>query len=317
MRPDEYAARAREQQRQHDNAIAAQRARQQQAERDSARAAQDASARRVKENLLIQGDRQRESMRAADKQHQTDEDARNRRRRNDAFWRKQNAVSYEPSQPAARRQVAAPPVSSGKGKSSASGGFVLVVLVIGAIAYFNHQDVPSGGTAGGAPQTSPAFQPGNTLQNPPPKPSADIGRDGSVTPGSVVPGSEVSGSVLPGSEVPGQQISSPSQPASSNLTLRQQSLAPQAAPPRSGSGLTPLRKIAPVYPELAASAGVHGQVLVSVQVAPDGSVISAGARNGDPRLINAAVDAARQWQYQPYTPLGGRASVEDLINFSF
>ena len=55
----------------------------------------------------------------------------------------------------------------------------------------------------------------------------------------------------------------------------------------------------PVYPPAARNAGVSGDVLLDVTIGKDGSVVNTNVLKGDAMLTPAAVDAVRQWKYQP------------------
>lgn len=67
-------------------------------------------------------------------------------------------------------------------------------------------------------------------------------------------------------------------------------------------------KVAPVYPAKAKAAGIAGNVVLKVGIGTDGTVKEAVATSGDPMLTQAAIDAVRQWRYQP--PLLNSKSVE-------
>ena len=58
--------------------------------------------------------------------------------------------------------------------------------------------------------------------------------------------------------------------------------------------ITPVEWPRPVYPQIAQSARVSGDVEVGVDVRPDGTVASAKAASGPPLLTQAAEDAARR-----------------------
>jgi TonB family protein len=62
--------------------------------------------------------------------------------------------------------------------------------------------------------------------------------------------------------------------------------------------VVPTRLAPPVYPPIAASARVSGEVEVSVGVAPDGRVESAVIVRGVPLLDAAALDAARRSEFE-------------------
>ena len=55
----------------------------------------------------------------------------------------------------------------------------------------------------------------------------------------------------------------------------------------------------PAYPPAARSAGVSGDVLLDVTIGKDGSVVNTEVLKGDAMLAPAAMDAVRQWKYQP------------------
>ncbi|MGA3016027.1 MAG: M56 family metallopeptidase [Bryobacteraceae bacterium] len=64
-------------------------------------------------------------------------------------------------------------------------------------------------------------------------------------------------------------------------------------------------KVTPVYPALAKSAGVEGIVHLAVIIAPDGTVVEIHSLSGPALLIQAAMDAVKQWVYKP-TLLNGQ-----------
>ena len=77
---------------------------------------------------------------------------------------------------------------------------------------------------------------------------------------------------------------------------------PTAAPSRmGGTAATPrkIRDVVPVYPPRARAAGVRGVVLLEVTIATDGSVTNPRVLRSVPLLDQAAIDAVRQWQYEP------------------
>ena len=61
----------------------------------------------------------------------------------------------------------------------------------------------------------------------------------------------------------------------------------------------PKTKVSPVYPELARRMSITGTVRLAVVVAPNGQVKNTKAIGGHPILVNAAVDAMRQWKFEP------------------
>src|SRR5260221_5160673 len=77
-------------------------------------------------------------------------------------------------------------------------------------------------------------------------------------------------------------------------------------------------RIAPVYPPLAKQARIQGVVRLEAQIGRDGRVVNLTVISGHPLLVQSALDAIKQWEYQP-TILNGEA-VETLttiyVNFT-
>jgi TonB family protein len=61
----------------------------------------------------------------------------------------------------------------------------------------------------------------------------------------------------------------------------------------------PVDEHAPVYPVAAQSAGIDGVVVVRIVIGPDGSVVSASGISGPKMLQGPAIDAVRQWKFDP------------------
>ncbi len=57
-------------------------------------------------------------------------------------------------------------------------------------------------------------------------------------------------------------------------------------------------KIAPVYPDIARRMSITGTVKLAVVVAPNGTVRSSRVVGGHPVLVNAAMDAMKQWKFE-------------------
>lgn len=56
-------------------------------------------------------------------------------------------------------------------------------------------------------------------------------------------------------------------------------------------------KVAPVYPELAKRMSITGKVKVEVVIGPDGRVKNARAVGGHPLLVQACIDAVKEWKF--------------------
>lgn len=84
-----------------------------------------------------------------------------------------------------------------------------------------------------------------------------------------------------------------------------------------------IKKIArqpqPVYPPEALLARVAGVVELHAVVAPDGSIweLTAAPGKGHPFLVPAALDAVKQWVYDPLILNGKRLAVETTIEVNF
>ena len=59
------------------------------------------------------------------------------------------------------------------------------------------------------------------------------------------------------------------------------------------------KEVKPDYPELAREAHVSGLVRLQVVIAPSGHVKSASVVGGHPLLIASAMQAVKEWQYEP------------------
>ena len=77
--------------------------------------------------------------------------------------------------------------------------------------------------------------------------------------------------------------------------------AAQPAAPRAGTVELPrlLKKVAPVYPPSARSARVEGVVVIEGTIEESGRLDHLNVVEGHPMLIDAAMEAVRQWRYVP------------------
>jgi protein TonB len=73
----------------------------------------------------------------------------------------------------------------------------------------------------------------------------------------------------------------------------------------------------PQYPQLAKAARVQGTVRITAVIASDGAIKNLQVINGPPLLIRAALDAVRQWRYQPTLLNGGAVEVITEIDVNF
>jgi protein TonB len=80
----------------------------------------------------------------------------------------------------------------------------------------------------------------------------------------------------------------------------------------------PVKHVDAVYPEEAKAAGVSGVVIIELTLATDGTVADANVLRSIPMLDQAALDAVRQWEYEP-TLLNGepvQVILTVTVNFS-
>jgi TonB family protein len=96
---------------------------------------------------------------------------------------------------------------------------------------------------------------------------------------------------------------------------------PPAVPPlRLGGMVRPpklISSVLPVYPSIARTNGIEGNVVVDASVGPAGNVVSTRVISGPPVLRQAALDALRRWKYQPGTLNGQPLAVEIAVTIEF
>ena len=78
-----------------------------------------------------------------------------------------------------------------------------------------------------------------------------------------------------------------------------------------------ISKVQPTYPPLARQARVQGTVVLQALIGKDGSVQNLTVISGHPMLIQAAMDAVKQWRYRPYLLNGEPVLLETTINVNF
>ncbi len=71
-------------------------------------------------------------------------------------------------------------------------------------------------------------------------------------------------------------------------------------------------RVSPVYPEAARRSNIVGTVRLAVVIAPNGSVKSAKPLGGHPLLVDAAMDAMRQWKFE-----AGPNETGGVVEFKF
>ena len=78
-----------------------------------------------------------------------------------------------------------------------------------------------------------------------------------------------------------------------------------------------LRMVQPVYPAIAKTAHISGTVILHAIISKDGNVEQLEYVSGPPLLMRAAMDAVKQWRYQPTTLNGEAVEVDTTISVVF
>ena len=78
-----------------------------------------------------------------------------------------------------------------------------------------------------------------------------------------------------------------------------------------------LRRVQPIYPALAKSARIQGTVVLSAMISKDGAIENLTVQSGHALLIQAALDAVKQWTYKPYLLNGEPVAVSTEIEVHF
>jgi TonB family protein len=78
-----------------------------------------------------------------------------------------------------------------------------------------------------------------------------------------------------------------------------------------------LNRVQPVYPPLARQTRISGTVRLHAIIGKDGTIQSLEVMSGHPLLQQAALDAVRQWRYQPTLLNGEPVDVDTTIDVIF
>jgi periplasmic protein TonB len=78
-----------------------------------------------------------------------------------------------------------------------------------------------------------------------------------------------------------------------------------------------LRRVQPPYPVIAKQARIQGAVQVQIDISETGEVTNVTLLSGHPLLREAALQAARQWQFIPTELNGQRVRAIGLLTFNF
>ncbi|HMC31677.1 MAG TPA: energy transducer TonB [Candidatus Angelobacter sp.] len=78
-----------------------------------------------------------------------------------------------------------------------------------------------------------------------------------------------------------------------------------------------LRRVEPVYPPLAKTARIQGQVILHAVISKSGSIENLQVMSGHPMLVQSALDAVRQWKYKPYILNGEPVEVDTTVTVNY
>jgi protein TonB len=78
-----------------------------------------------------------------------------------------------------------------------------------------------------------------------------------------------------------------------------------------------VRMVQPVYPPIAKAARIQGTVVLHAIIAQDGTVQELKYVSGPPLLVQSAMDAVKQWRYQPTLLNGEPVKVDTVITVIF
>ena len=78
-----------------------------------------------------------------------------------------------------------------------------------------------------------------------------------------------------------------------------------------------IKEVAPVYPAIARSARVQGDVVIEATIDEEGNVADARVVKSVPLLDQAALEAVRQWHYQPTLLNGVPTAVVTTVTVKF
>lgn len=78
-----------------------------------------------------------------------------------------------------------------------------------------------------------------------------------------------------------------------------------------------INRVQPEYPRIARDARIQGTVELTAWITKDGSIERLTVVRGHPMLINAAVDAVKQWRWRPFKLNGEPIEVETNVTVVF
>jgi protein TonB len=79
-----------------------------------------------------------------------------------------------------------------------------------------------------------------------------------------------------------------------------------------------LHRVQPTYPPLARTARIQGNVVLAAVIGKDGAIQNLHVLSStSPLLVQAALDAVKQWKYRPYILNGEPVEVDTQVTVNF
>ena len=76
-------------------------------------------------------------------------------------------------------------------------------------------------------------------------------------------------------------------------------------------------RVEPEYPLLARQARIQGEVVMTAIISKEGTIENLQVVSGHPLLLQAALNAVKQWRYRPFMVSGEPVEVETKITATF
>ncbi len=78
-----------------------------------------------------------------------------------------------------------------------------------------------------------------------------------------------------------------------------------------------LKRVQPVYPQQALQMRIEGTVQLEANITRDGRISNVKLLKGEGILARAAIDAVKQWKYNPYFLNGEPVEIQTQISVTF
>jgi len=78
-----------------------------------------------------------------------------------------------------------------------------------------------------------------------------------------------------------------------------------------------VNQVKPIYPPIARQARISGQVVLAATISKSGTIENLHVISGHAMLIQAAIDAVKQWRYKPYLLNNEPTEVETQVTVNF